>query len=64
MGLLIAAWKMLNLAFLTTPLGMLITGLAGIVALVDDYLTYMEGGESLFRLGAVGGHDRAVRLRS
>ena len=31
-GLLIAAWKMLNLAFLTTSLGMLITGLAGIVA--------------------------------
>lgn len=47
-GLLIAAWKMLNLAFLTTPLGMLITGLAGIVALIDDYLTFMEGGESYF----------------
>lgn len=47
-GLLIAAWKMLNLAFLTTPLGMLIAGLAGIVALVDDYLTFMEGGESYF----------------
>lgn len=39
---------MLNLAFLTTPLGMLITGLAGIVALIDDYLTFMEGGESYF----------------
>ena len=47
-GLLIAAWKMLNLAFLTTPLVMLITGLAGIVALIDDYLTFMEGGESYF----------------
>ena len=47
-GLLTAAWKMLNLAFLTTPLGMLITGLAGIVALIDDYLTFMEGGESYF----------------
>ena len=47
-GLLIAAWKMLNLAFLTTPLGMLITGLAGIVALIDDYLTLMAGGESYF----------------
>lgn len=47
-GLLIAAWKMLNLAFLTTPLGMLIAGLAGIVSLIDDYLTYMEGGESYF----------------
>lgn len=54
-GLLIAAWKMLNLAFLTTPLGMLITGLAGIVALVDDYLTYMEGGESYFDWGPWAG---------
>ena len=51
MGLIIAAWKILNLALLTTPLGMLITGLAGIVALVDDYLTYMEGGESYFDWG-------------
>ena len=54
-GLLIAAWKMLNLAFLTTPLGMLITGLAGIVALVDDYLTYMESGESYFDWGPWAG---------
>lgn len=48
LGLLIAAWKMLNLSFLATPIGLLITGLAAIVALVDDYLTFMEGGESYF----------------
>ncbi len=27
---------------------MIITGLLGIIALVDDYLTFMEGGESYF----------------
>lgn len=50
-GLLLAAWRMLNLSFLATPLGMLVAGLAAIVALVDDYLTYMEGGESYFDWG-------------
>ena len=50
-GLLIAAWKLLNAGFLATPIGMIITGLLGIVALVDDYLTYMEGGESYFDWG-------------
>lgn len=50
-GLLLAAWKLLNAGFLATPLGMIITGLLAIVALVDDYLTYMEGGESYFDWG-------------
>ena len=50
-GLLLAAWKLLNAGFLATPLGLIITGLLGIVALVDDYLTYMEGGESYFDWG-------------
>ena len=39
---LVAAWKLLNLGFLTTPMGMIITGLLGIIALVDDYLTFKE----------------------
>jgi hypothetical protein len=51
LGLLLAAWKLLNAGFLATPLGMLIAGLTAIVALVDDYLTYMEGGESYFDWG-------------
>lgn len=50
-GLLLAAWKLLNAGFLATPLGMIVTGLLAIVALVDDYLTYMEGGESYFDWG-------------
>lgn len=44
----IAAWKLLNLSFLATPLGMIITGLVGILALFDDFKTWQEGGESLF----------------
>lgn len=43
---LLAAWKLLNAGFLATPIGALVAGLTAIVGLVDDYLTYMEGGES------------------
>lgn len=50
-GLLLAAWKLLNAGFLATPLGLLIAGLAAIVALVDDYQTYMEDGDSLLDWG-------------
>lgn len=42
----IAAWKLLNLEFLATPLGALIAGLAALLALYDDYMTYKEGGQS------------------
>lgn len=44
----IAAWKLLNLSFLATPLGLIITGLVAILALFDDFKTWQEGGESLF----------------
>jgi hypothetical protein len=47
-GLLLAAWRLLSAGFLATPMGMLVAGLMAIVALVDDYLTFMEGGESYF----------------
>lgn len=47
-GLLLAAWKLLNLGFLATPLGAIIAGVAALIALIDDYLTFMEGGESYF----------------
>lgn len=43
----VAAWKYLNLAFLATPLGMLLAAGVAIAALVDDFLTWKEGGESL-----------------
>lgn len=51
LALMLAAWKLLNAGFLMTPLGAIIAGLTAIVALVDDYLTYMEGGESYFDWG-------------
>ncbi len=44
----VAAWKFLNLSFLATPLGMIIAGLVGILALFDDFKTWQEGGKSLF----------------
>lgn len=44
----IAAWKLLNLSFLATPLGMILTGLVAILALFDDFKTWQEGGKSLF----------------
>lgn len=44
----IAAWKLLNLSFLATPLGAIIAGLVGILALFDDFETWKEGGKSLF----------------
>lgn len=44
----IAAWKLLNLSFLATPLGMLLTGFLALLALWDDFQTFMEGGKSLF----------------
>jgi len=49
----IAAWKLLNLSFLATPLGLLLVGLAGILALYDDFKTFKEGGESFFNWGPV-----------
>lgn len=44
----VAAWKLLNLEFLATPLGMLLAGLTALLALYDDFKTFQEGGQSLF----------------
>lgn len=52
---LIAAWKLLNAGFLASPLGLIVAGLTGIVALVDDYLTYMEGGRNYLDWGPWAG---------
>jgi hypothetical protein len=43
----VAAWKLLNLSFLATPLGMILTGLLAIIALYDDFKTFTEGGKAL-----------------
>lgn len=49
----VVAWKALNLEFLATPLGMILTGLVAILALYDDFKTFQEGGKSLFNWGPV-----------
>lgn len=48
----IAAWKLLNLSFLATPLGMLLTGFVALLALWDDFKTFQEGGKSLIDWGS------------
>lgn len=49
---LVAAWKYLNLSFLATPLGMLLTFGTALLALYDDFMTFREGGESLLDWGS------------
>ena len=44
----VAVWKLLNLSFLATPLGMLIAGIVSLIALYDDFKVWSEGGESYF----------------
>ena len=44
----VAAWKLLNLSFLATPIGMLIAGITALIALWDDFKVWQEGGKSLF----------------
>jgi predicted regulator of amino acid metabolism with ACT domain len=49
---LAAAWRFLNLAFLASPIGILLALGLGLLALYDDYMTWKEGGESLIDWGA------------
>jgi hypothetical protein len=44
----IIAWKLLNATILASPLGMLLALGVAILALVDDFLVFKEGGDSLF----------------
>jgi len=46
-----AAWRYLNLAFLATPLGMLLAGLFALLALVDDFMVWKDGGDSFIDWG-------------
>ena len=48
----VAAWKLLNLGFLATPLGMLLAGFVALLALWDDFKTFKEGGQSLINWGS------------
>ncbi|HET8689335.1 MAG TPA: phage tail tape measure protein [Methanosarcina sp.] len=44
----LAAWKVFNLGFLATPLGMILGLGVGILALIDDFRTFEEGGKPFF----------------
>lgn len=48
---MVAAWQLLNLSFLASPLGLVLTGLLAILALYDDFMTFEEGGQSLIDWG-------------
>ncbi len=50
-GGLLVAWKLLNSAFLTSPIGMITALAAAVVALFEDYQTWKEGGKSLIDWG-------------
>ncbi|HFO2531581.1 TPA: transglycosylase SLT domain-containing protein [Yersinia enterocolitica] len=50
-GGLLVAWRLLNTAFLTSPVGIILSLGAALFALYDDYKTWKEGGESLIDWG-------------
>ncbi|EPB4501049.1 lytic transglycosylase domain-containing protein [Yersinia enterocolitica] len=50
-GGLLVAWRLLNTAFLTSPIGIVLSLGAALFALYDDYKTWKEGGESLIDWG-------------
>jgi phage-related protein len=51
LGALLLAWKTLGKGFLASPIGIIITALTALFFIVDDLLTYIEGGESYFNWG-------------
>jgi hypothetical protein len=48
----VAAWKFLNLSFLASPLGILLSLGVALLALYDDFKTFREGGKSLIDWGS------------
>ncbi|EOU3097375.1 lytic transglycosylase domain-containing protein [Yersinia enterocolitica] len=50
-GGLLVAWRLLNTAFLTSPVGIVLSLGTAIFALYDDYKTWKEGGNSLIDWG-------------
>lgn len=47
LGLLLVAWKLLNVGFLATPIGRLVALGVALLSLYDDYKVWQEGGKSL-----------------
>jgi hypothetical protein len=48
---LAAAFKLLNLGWLLSPIGAVVAAVAGLFLIWDDLMTYLEGGESLIDWG-------------
>lgn len=48
---LYAGWRLLNMGFLASPVGIIVALGAAILALYDDYKTWKEGGKSLIDWG-------------
>lgn len=46
-GALVLAWRILNSAFMTSPIGIITTLIGGLVLLYDDYKSWKEGSKSL-----------------
>jgi len=46
-GLVVAAWKYLNLSFLLTPIGAILALGVAVGLIIDDFMTWKEGGDSL-----------------
>lgn len=49
----LVAWKVFNLGFLATPLGMVLSFSLALLALIDDFQAWKEGGTSLFDWSSV-----------
>ena len=56
----VAAWRLLNLAFLASPVGILLSLVAAFALLIDDFLTFRDGGESLIDWGSTFGKTLAI----
>lgn len=48
----VAAWKILNLAFLATPIGKLLLLAGALALLIDDFLTFKKNGQALIDWGS------------
>lgn len=51
LGGLVGVWRILNSAFLLSPIGIITTLGLAIIGLYDDYMTWKEGGKSLIDWG-------------
>ncbi|MEG1111612.1 MAG: lytic transglycosylase domain-containing protein, partial [Hafnia sp.] len=54
LGAVLIAWRLLNSAFLMSPIGMITSLVVGLGLLYDDYKTWKEGGKSLIDWGQWG----------